>query len=83
MTDRIYNGMPASGVPGADWRKSQHSNPDGSCVELAPLPDGRVAVRNSRYGEGPALIYTSAEIEAFLRGAKDGEFDDLIAASPR
>jgi hypothetical protein len=82
MPDGIYNGMPSSGVPGADWRKSRHSNPEGSCVELAPLPDGRVALRNSRYDHGPALIYTSAEIVAFLRGAKDGEFDDLIAASP-
>jgi hypothetical protein len=23
-------------------------------------------------------VYTHAEIDAFLRGAKDGEFDDLL-----
>jgi hypothetical protein len=34
-------------------------------------------VRNSRHPEGPALIYTRAEIEAFIGGAKDGDFDDL------
>jgi hypothetical protein len=36
-----------------------------------------VAVRNSRDPYGPALVYTSAEIAAFLEGAKAGEFDDL------
>jgi hypothetical protein len=48
-------------------------------VEVAELPDGSgVAVRNSRDPEGPALIYTPAEIAAFILGAKDGDFDDLI-----
>ena len=47
-------------------------------MELASLLDGDIAVRNSRYPDGPALIYTRAEIAAFLSGAKDGEFDDLI-----
>ncbi len=60
------------------WRKSAASNPNGDCVELARLPEGGVAVRNSRDPHGPALIYTRSEIGAFLRGAKDGEFDDLV-----
>ena len=59
------------------WRKSAQSNPNGDCVELAILPAGEVAVRNSRAPGGPALIYTRAEIAAFVRGAKAGEFDDL------
>jgi hypothetical protein len=33
---------------------------------------------NSGDPEGPALIFTHAEIEAFIAGAKDGEFDHLI-----
>jgi len=41
------------------------------------MADGAIAVRNSRHPSGPALIYTRAEIEAFLAGAKNGEFDDL------
>jgi len=47
-------------------------------VEVARLFGGEIAVRNSRDPYGPALVYTRAEIAAFLRGAKDGEFDDLV-----
>ncbi len=46
---------------------------------MAKLPDGQIAVRNSRHPEGPALIYTRAEIEALIKGARDGDFDHLIA----
>lgn len=63
------------------WRKSARSNPTGNCVELARLPDGAIAVRNSRHREGPVLVYTRAEITAFLLGAKDGDFDDLLGVS--
>jgi hypothetical protein len=48
-------------------------------VELARLADGQVAVRNAADPEGPALIYTRAEIEAFIGGAQDGAFDDLLS----
>ena len=72
-----YNGIQASDLVGAAWRKSSHSNSQGNCVEFAELADGSVAVRNSRFPDGPALVYTRAEISALLAGAKDGEFDDL------
>ncbi|SHJ96858.1 protein of unknown function [Pseudonocardia thermophila] len=60
------------------WRKSRASGA-GNCVELAPVADGVVAVRHSQDPHGPALIYSAAEIAAFVAGAKDGEFDDLLA----
>jgi hypothetical protein len=74
-----YNGMAAAALQGVAWQKSRHSNSQGSCVEFAKLPGGGVAVRNSRHPDGPALVYTRAEIEAMLLGIKDGEFDHLIA----
>jgi hypothetical protein len=73
------NGMPATDLSDVAWRKSRHSNSQGTCVELAILPGGAVAVRNSRHSDSPALIYTPAEMDAFIRGAKDGEFDDLLS----
>ncbi|MEU5460602.1 DUF397 domain-containing protein [Streptomyces althioticus] len=76
----VYNGMAATRLDGVAWQKSRHSNSQGSCVEFARLPGGEVAVRNSRFPEGPALVYTRAEIEAMLLGVKDGEFDHLVAS---
>ena len=73
-----YNGMPASELTDVSWQKSAHSNPNGACVEVALLPGGEIAFRNSRFPEGPALVYTRAEISAFLAGAKDGEFDHVL-----
>ncbi|MBO0775494.1 MAG: DUF397 domain-containing protein [Actinobacteria bacterium] len=74
----IFNGMPAAGLTGASWRKSSISNSQGACVELARLAGGEFAVRNSRHPDGPALIYTHAEIAALIEGVKLGEFDDLL-----
>jgi hypothetical protein len=75
---QTHNGMPAGELAVA-WQKSRRSNPTGSCVEMAALPDGSgVAVRNSRDPQGPALIFTIAEIEAFVLGAADGDFDNLV-----
>jgi Domain of unknown function (DUF397) len=75
---KTYNGMPATALSGAGWRKSSASNSQGACVELARLGSGEFAVRNSRNPEGPALIYTQAEIAALIEGVKMGEFDDLL-----
>lgn len=74
-----HNGMPSSSLPDAEWQSSQHGEGRAAHVEMAALPGGSIAMRNSRYPGGPALIYTHAEIEAFIAGAKDGDFDDLIA----
>ncbi|KAF0846763.1 DUF397 domain-containing protein [Nocardia caishijiensis] len=59
------------------WRKSTYSNASGNCVEVAAVSDGSVAVRNSRDPRGAVIYYTRPEIDAFIRGAKAGEFDDL------
>lgn len=61
-----------------EWRKASKSGPNGNCLEVAKLDDGGVAVRDSKQaGQGPVLQYTPAEWDAFLDGARKGEFDDL------
>lgn len=47
----------------------------GGCVEVAKLDDGRVAVRDGKNPDQPALIFSSGEWAAFLAGARAGEFD--------
>ncbi|WP_425455401.1 DUF397 domain-containing protein [Amycolatopsis palatopharyngis] len=77
--EQVRNGMSADLLSSANWRKSRHSGAVGNCVEVAPLAGGEIAMRNSRFPGGPALIYTREEIAAFLAGAKDGEFDDVLS----
>jgi uncharacterized protein DUF397 len=72
--NRITAGPPAA----IRWRKSRRSNSQGACVELAGLADGAVAIRNSRFPRGPALLSTRAEISALIEGAKRGDFDHLL-----
>lgn len=70
----IRNGMDASALTGVTWIRSRRSGPTGgNCVEVAFLADGQIAMRNSRHPQGPALIFTRSEWDAFLGGAKDGE----------
>lgn len=65
-------------VPAAvRWRISSFSQGNGSCVEVGGLADGRVAVRNSNDPSGPTVLFTRAELSAWIQGCQAGEFDDL------
>lgn len=47
----------------------------GSCVEVAVLHDGRVAVRDSKDRDRSVQVYSATEWRAFVAGVKSGEFD--------
>jgi hypothetical protein len=71
--DQHVNGVQASLTHTAAWRKSSYSNPSGNCVEAADLGSG-VALRDSRFPDGPKLIFTSTMWDAFLRSVNDRDF---------
>jgi hypothetical protein len=67
-----------SHISGLTWKKSRRSNPSGNCVEVAELPDGDIAFRDSHDPHGPVLMYSRAEIRTFFDDTKDGDFDQVI-----
>ncbi|MCX4823759.1 DUF397 domain-containing protein [Streptomyces sp. NBC_01142] len=82
-------------APGLDWRKASRSDlhpivkdcvilaaaPDASDHPHFSIPDGTrmVAISDDKDPTSPVLYFSRAELRKFLEGAKDGEFDDLMA----
>jgi hypothetical protein len=67
----------------AEWQRAgDPDDAEGEYVEVAFVPhtDGKtyIAMRNSKF-TGPddtVLVFTESEWDAFVAGAKDGEFDE-------
>jgi hypothetical protein len=55
------------------WRKSSRSQYN-ACVEVCFVGES-VPLRNSRDPDGPVLVFTAPEWDAFVAGVKLGEFD--------
>lgn len=64
------------GADGLVWVKARRSVATNACVEVAAAGD-LVALRNSR-DPAVVLLFTRAELRAFLGGAVDGDFDHLV-----
>ncbi|MER5821466.1 DUF397 domain-containing protein [Streptomyces mirabilis] len=65
----------ATELPTASWFKSSYSdNQQGACVEGARLPDGIMAVRDSKVPAGPAFLFQGEAWAAFTIGVKAGAF---------
>ena len=62
------------GLNNLRWFKSSASA-SGACVEVAHLPGGGVAVRDSKDRSKAPHVYTRREWEAFVIGVKNGEFE--------
>ncbi|WP_017608460.1 DUF397 domain-containing protein [Nocardiopsis xinjiangensis] len=60
----------------AVWMRSSLSEESSEAiVEVAEFDDGFRAVRDGKSPEKGTLFFTPAEWEAFVLGARDGEFD--------
>jgi hypothetical protein len=75
MSDKIV--LNASERANLIWHKAQSSTNNGQCVEIASVV-GKVAMRDSKDPEGPTLVYTPTEFNAFLEGVRNGEFDRFV-----
>lgn len=52
------------------WRKSSHSNQEGgNCVEVGNMARV-IPVRDSKYPDGPVLVFAAASWTAFVRELK-------------
>ncbi|MFC9431508.1 DUF397 domain-containing protein [Streptomyces sp. NPDC056987] len=57
-----------------NWYKSTASSATGGCLEVAHLPDGRVALRDNEDLSNPPFVVSRHVWECFLDGAVAGEF---------
>lgn len=57
----------------AVWQRAD-GDPEEEAVEVA-FVDDLIGMRNSADPDGPVLVFTQAEWDAFVAGAQDGEFD--------
>jgi hypothetical protein len=69
---------PSGGGSDLSWVKSSLSYSNSNCVEVASLPGGGIGVRDSKDPGGPVLRFTPGEWDAFLGGARNGEFDRFV-----
>lgn len=58
------------------FHKSSYSNGQGECIEVADVPTGGAAVRDSKDTQGPVLRFTAGGWSAFVAGVHAGEFSN-------
>ena len=72
MTDKGV--APRAALAGAAYRKSSRSTAAGNCVEVADLPSGHRAVRDSKDAAGPILTFGPSAWATFTAGIRAGDF---------
>lgn len=64
--------MTLGDIPESRWHKSSHSNSSANCVEVAVLPDGTHAVRDSKNPGQEPLRFSRQEWETFTASIRGG-----------
>lgn len=71
-TGRTVRAMEDNELARATWRKAARSQANGACVEVAALSNHRIAIRDSKNANGPAIVLTAERWQAFLAGHRRG-----------
>ncbi|MFO7250812.1 MAG: DUF397 domain-containing protein [Actinomycetes bacterium] len=58
-----------------NWRKSSYSG-NGNCVEVALLPSGQIAIRDSTNPSGPTLVVTQSDWRKFIHRMRTAATSD-------
>lgn len=66
--------MTPSPPPDLNYRTSSRCS-KGTCVEVAPLPGGGAAVRDTKDRGSAPLVFDAGEWADFVVAVKNGEFD--------
>ncbi|RKS04990.1 uncharacterized protein DUF397 [Nocardiopsis sp. Huas11] len=84
MSDQAKLGLPPEAMGNEKWHDTTHAvwmrsslsrDDSEAVVEVARFDDDFRAVRDGKTPEKGTLFFTPAEWEAFVLGARDGEFD--------
>jgi hypothetical protein len=57
------------------WHKATKSDSNGGCVEVMETEDGFCVRDTKDAGQGPVLLFTHKEWDAFIDGMAKGEFN--------
>lgn len=66
--------MSSANMSNAQWLTARACN-NSACVQVAHLPGGMVAVRDSKDTTKAPHVFDSTEWAAFVSGIKAGDFD--------
>ena len=58
------------------WRVARHCDA-GSCIRVAPH-QGMIVIGDTKNPYSPVLSYSHEEWSAFVKGIRQGDFDDLV-----
>ncbi|MDW8804364.1 DUF397 domain-containing protein [Streptomyces scabiei] len=75
MTRSTGAPVPPEYLPDLDWFKATASSGTGGCLEVAFMPDGRVALRDNEDLANPPFVVTEHVWRCFIDGAGNGEFN--------